>query len=61
MDKQLEEKTRNVFCFFFLGVLTIVFHEALLSAARDVLAGRHITALTAILAAGVPQVRFSLF
>ena len=61
MDKQPEEKTRNVLCFFFLGVLTTVFHEALLSAARDVLAGSHTTALTAILAAGVPQVRFSLF
>jgi len=56
MDNWPEEKTRNVFCFFFFGVLTIVFHEVMMAATRDVLAGSSITALAAVLSTGVPQV-----
>lgn len=58
MDKVPEEKTRNVFCFFFFGVLSIFFHEVMQAATKDVLAGSHITALTAVLTTGVPQVGF---
>lgn len=62
MDKQpdQEKSTKTAFLFFCFGVLTIVFHETMLTAASDVLAGSSITAATGILAAGVPQVLVKL-
>lgn len=56
MDTPNEGKNKAVFLFFCFGVLTIVYHEVMLAAASDVLAGSSITAATGILAAGVPPV-----
>lgn len=56
MDTPNEGKNKTAFLFFCFGVLTIVYHETMLAAASDVLAGSSITAATGILVAGVPPV-----
>ena len=59
-EVQSQEKTRNVICFFAFGVLTIVYHEVMLTAASDILAGTSIPTAAAVVAAGVPQVSVKL-
>ena len=48
------EKTSNIACFFFLGVLSLIYDETSLAAAQDVLAGSKIATTAVILAIALP-------
>ncbi|KAJ7377893.1 battenin CLN3 protein [Desmophyllum pertusum] len=60
MEKSAEETTRpketprNIACFFFLGVFSLIYDETTLAAAEDVLAGSRIPTTIVIIAIAVP-------
>ena len=49
-----KESTRNIACFFVLGVLSLIYDEISLAAAEDVLAGSIIPTTIVIIAIAVP-------
>ena len=49
-----KESTRNIACFFVLGVLTLIYSEISVAAAEDVLAGSIIPTATVIIAIAIP-------
>ena len=49
-----KEKGKNIACFFFFGVLSLIYDEICLIAAEDILAGSTIATTTVILSIAVP-------
>ena len=49
-----KEKGRDIACFFFFGVLSLIYDEICLIAAEDILAGSAIATTTVILSIAVP-------
>ena len=49
-----KEKGRNIVCFFFLGILSLIYDEICLIAAEDILAGSTFATTTVILSIAIP-------
>jgi len=53
-DLENTEKGRNIVCFFFFGILSLIYDEICLIAAEDILAGSTIATTTVIISIAVP-------
>lgn len=53
-DIESKEKGRNIVCFFFLGILSLIYDEICLIAAEDILAGSTVATTTVILSIAIP-------
>ena len=49
-----KEKGRNIFCFFFFGMLSLIYDEICLIAAEDILAGSTIATTVVIISIAIP-------
>ena len=53
-NNENKEKGRNIACFFFFGILSLIYDEICLIAAEDILAGSKIATTTVILSIAIP-------
>ena len=49
-----KEKAKNIICFFFLGIVSLIYDELNLAAAEDVLSGSRIATTNVIIAIALP-------
>ncbi|XP_068705106.1 uncharacterized protein [Montipora foliosa] len=54
MEVENKEKGRNIFCFFFFGMLSLIYDEICLIAAEDILAGSTIATTVVIISIAIP-------
>ena len=55
------EKTKNILCFFFLGVLSLIYDRICLTAAEDIISGSSIGTTSVIIAIALPALLVKLF